>query len=91
MIHAMSVPEIAKPTELIQKIVFPGQSPFTFEVLYCAFVLFRPFPRVEGAEVLPLAGLRIYFARIEPVLAGLQLSNHCDLPLSKADLEPGIA
>ena len=44
---------------------------------YCiAFVLLGAFPRIEGAEVFPLAGLRIYFARIEPVLTGLQFSNH---------------
>jgi hypothetical protein len=55
-------------------------SPFTFEVLYCAFVLFGTFAGIERAEVLPLAGLRIYFARIEPVLTGLQLSDHYDSP-----------
>jgi hypothetical protein len=69
------------------KITFRAPSPFTFEVLYRAFVLFRRFPRVEGAEVFPLAGLRIYFARIEPVFTGLQFSNHCDLPPRNADLE----
>lgn len=55
---------------------------FTFEVLYRSFVLFRPFPRVEGAEIFSLAGLRIYLPRIEPVLTGFQFSDHCRfLPL----------
>ena len=38
---------------------------FTLKVLHRAFVLFRCFPRIESAVVFPLAGLRIYFARIE--------------------------
>src|SRR6266498_307987 len=63
------------------KITFPAQSPFSFEELYRAFVLFCPFPRVKGAEVFPLAGLRIYLARIETVLTGLQFSNHFDFYL----------
>lgn len=51
-----------------------------FEILNSAFVFFCPCPRAEGSEVLALSGLRIRFARIEPVLTGLQLSDHYDLP-----------
>src|SRR6476620_10739558 len=46
------------------------------EVLHGAFMLFRRCARLEGTEIPPLAGLRIYLAGIEPVLAGLQFSDH---------------
>lgn len=39
------------------------------EVLDRAFVFLGRFAAVEGAEVFALARLRIYFARVEPVLA----------------------
>src|SRR5882762_7940278 len=47
-----------------------------FEVLYGPFVLFCRCPSVEGSKVFPLPRFRIDFARIEPVLAGFQFSNH---------------
>jgi hypothetical protein len=50
-------------------------------------MLFCAFPRIEGAEVFPLARLWIYFARIETVLTGLQFSNHRHLPPPNADFE----
>src|SRR5689334_9876309 len=46
------------------------------EKLHGAFVLLGGFAAVEGAEVAALVRLRIRFARVEPVLAGLQFSNH---------------
>jgi hypothetical protein len=55
---------------------FRSPSPSAFEVLYRPFVLFCRFSRIEGAQVSSLAGFGIYFARIEPVLAGLQFPNH---------------
>jgi hypothetical protein len=46
------------------------------EILYLALVLLGRGARLEGAEIAPLAGLRIYLARIEPVLAGSQFADH---------------
>jgi len=45
----------------------------------------------ERAQVFALSGLGIFFARIEPVLAGLEFANHVSLaqfemyPLSRED------
>ena len=39
-------------------------------------MLFRCFPRIESAEVFALAGLGIYFARIETIFTRFQFSNH---------------
>jgi hypothetical protein len=39
-----------------------------FEILHFALVLFRGRARFEGTEIAALAGLRIHFAGIEPVL-----------------------
>ena len=44
-------------------------SAFVLEVLHGALVFFGRGARRERAEVSPLAGLRIYFARIETILA----------------------
>ncbi len=46
------------------------------EVLHGALVLFGGFPRGEGAEVASFASLRILFARVEAVFAGLQFPDH---------------
>ncbi len=52
-----------------------------FEVLHRAFVVLRLFPRVEGAQVAALAGDWILLARIEPVLARSQFSDHGHSPV----------
>jgi len=43
-----------------------------FEILHRALVLLGGGAAGEGAEVAATAGLRIFLARIEPVLAGRQ-------------------
>jgi len=48
------------------------------EILHGAFVLLRGGAAVEGAEIAPPAGLRIYFTQIEPVLSGRELADHGD-------------
>jgi hypothetical protein len=58
------------------KMKVQSDSPFALKVLDRALVLLGLLARVERAEVLPLAGLRVYFARVEPVLPRLQLSDH---------------
>src|SRR5262249_3853969 len=50
------------------------------EILHGALVLFGGRTRFERAEIAPSTGLRIDLARIEPVLAGLQLADHGMLP-----------
>jgi len=49
------------------------------EVLDVAFVLLGGLAGVEDAEVAPPAGLRIDLARIKPVLAALEFSDHGSL------------
>src|SRR5689334_11368106 len=46
------------------------------EILHGALVLLRGGAAGKGAEIAPLASLRIYFARIEPVFAGRKFANH---------------
>src|SRR5204862_6476898 len=46
------------------------------EVLHFALVLLGLVARREGAEVAALAGLRIGLARVQAVLAGLELADH---------------
>jgi hypothetical protein len=53
-----------------------SDSPFALKVLDRALVLLGLLARVERAEVLALARLRVYFARVEAVLTRLQLSDH---------------
>src|SRR5438105_538684 len=48
----------------------------TLEKLHGALVLLRGGTAAKGAEIAPPAGLRIDFARIEPVFAGGELANH---------------
>ncbi len=46
------------------------------EVLNSALVLFRFLERLERTQVTTLTGFRVGLARIEPVLAGFELSDH---------------
>ncbi len=50
------------------------------EILHGPLVLLRGGAARKGAEIAPPAGLRILFARIEPILAGRELTNHGVLP-----------
>src|ERR1700733_15050706 len=50
------------------------------EVLHRALVLLGGGAAGEGAEIAAAAGLRILFARIEPVFAGRQFADHGELP-----------
>jgi hypothetical protein len=51
-----------------------------FEVLHLTFVLFCLLARLKRTQVPPLSGLGIDLPRIEPVLAGLELSDHVRAP-----------
>src|SRR5215831_1949251 len=46
------------------------------EILHGALVLLRGGTAGKGAEIAPLAGLRILFTRIEPVFSGREFANH---------------
>ena len=46
------------------------------EVLNGAFVLLRPSLCIERAEISSLARLRIFLARIQPILPGFQFPDH---------------
>src|ERR1700722_3706727 len=50
-----------------------------FEILHGALMLLRGRARREGAEIAPLACLRIFLARIEPVLAGGEFADHGEI------------
>src|ERR1700688_1105992 len=52
------------------------------EILHVAFVLLRRLLAGESAEIAPPAGARIFLARVEPVLAGLEFADHWTLPSS---------
>ena len=54
-------------------------SPAALEELHGALVLLGRRTRPEGAEVAPPSGLRVGLARIEPVLARLELADHGNL------------
>ena len=47
-----------------------------FEILNRAFVFLRCRLAVERAEISSFADSRIFLARVEPILAGLQFPNH---------------
>ena len=47
-----------------------------FKVLHCLLVFLRRSLCLEGSEISSLTRLRFFFARIQPVLAGLQLPDH---------------
>ena len=48
----------------------------TFEELYGALVLLGGGATCEGAKVAALSGFRIFLARVKPVFAGFQFSDH---------------
>jgi hypothetical protein len=48
----------------------------TLEELHGALVLLRCGATLESPQVAPLTGFRIFLARVEPILAGRQFSNH---------------
>ena len=47
-----------------------------FEILNVALVLERSLLAGEGAEITPLAGLRIFLARVEPVFSRAKFADH---------------
>jgi hypothetical protein len=51
-------------------------APATLEELHRALVLLGRLPARKRAEVAALAGARVLLARIEPVLARLELADH---------------
>jgi len=53
------------------------------EILHGPLVLLRGGAARKGAEIAPPAGLRILFGRIEPILAGRELTNHGVPPHSR--------
>src|SRR5437879_590048 len=56
---------------------------FMLEKLDGTLVLFGRFSRLECAQISPLAGPRIDFSRIEPILAGFEFADHAfSSPLS---------
>jgi hypothetical protein len=46
------------------------------KVLHCFLVFLRRGLCLEGAEISSLTRLRIFLARMQPVLAGFQLPDH---------------
>src|SRR5438270_13851523 len=50
--------------------------PLTLKVLHRSFMFFRLLPSIKGTQVLALACLRVFLAGVQPVLPGLQFSNH---------------
>src|SRR5690349_16373394 len=53
-----------------------ADSPAPLEELHRALVLLGRRARLEGAEVPPLASLRVLLARVQTVLARLELPDH---------------
>lgn len=51
------------------------------EILHRPLMAFGRGAAGEGAEIAPPPGLRVYFARVEPVFAGGQLADHGDFSL----------
>lgn len=47
-----------------------------FKVLHSLLVFFRPSFCLESAEISAFTRLRIFFAGIQPILAGFQLPDH---------------
>ena len=47
-----------------------------FKVLHCFLVFLGRSLCLEGAEISSLTRLRIFLARIQPILAGFQLPDH---------------
>ena len=55
-----------------------------FEILHGALVLLRGGAGGERAEVPALARLRVYLARVQPILTVAQLANHRGAYLARA-------
>src|SRR5882757_4465585 len=66
--------QMRRPKRTASALVCDASVPL--EVLYGAFMLLGRRTRFERAEIAPFAGLRVHFARIEPVFAGRQFSDH---------------
>ena len=65
------------------------RSPFAFEVLDGALVLFRLLQRIEGPEISSLPGLGILLSGVKSVLPRFQLSNH-SRPRLQQSFEPPL-
>jgi len=52
------------------------RSPVSFEILHRALVFLSLSPRGEGSEITPSPRPRVDLARVEPILTGLQFSDH---------------
>jgi hypothetical protein len=57
-----------------------GAASMTLEILHGTLMLFGRRTRRKRAEVAAAAGLRVDFARIEPIAARLELADHRRLP-----------
>src|SRR5260370_24707642 len=66
----------------------PRKESMTFKVLHCLLVFLRRSFCLEGAETSSLTRLRIFFAGIQPVLAGFQLSDHDSVEYSHTEWAP---
>ncbi len=63
--------------------------PFVLEVLYFALVLYGLFAGLKRTKVAALSGLRVWLARVEPVLARSELSDHFISPFDLLSLPDG--
>jgi hypothetical protein len=61
-----------------------------FEILNRAFVFLRRSLAVERAEIFSLARSRIFLARIQPILGGLQFPNHAASNISQVKETPRV-
>jgi hypothetical protein len=59
--------------------VWPERQSMAFEVLNRALVCLGFFARSESSQVAALAGLGIFLAGVEAVLAGRQFADHSEL------------
>ena len=67
---------LAQPRAIFALIERWPISAVTLEILHRSLMLLGRRPRLEGAEVPALAGLRILLARVQTILACLQFPNH---------------
>jgi hypothetical protein len=61
-----------------------------FKVLHCLLVFLCRSFCLEGAEISALTRLRIFLARIQPVLAGFQLPDHDSIGYSQMKSTPRV-
>src|SRR5262249_53433447 len=61
---------------LLPQLVSVVASPGVLEVLHRSLVLLRGRAALEGPQVAAAPGLRVGFARVEAVFAGLELADH---------------